>query len=250
MKNPKWFLLLLTTWVLGCDYTAYHEVMGGSQGAGQGGFAGSPIVCNPGDVTPAPAELMTYERLKAEVLSPKCIGCHSSAFAAAGVNLDDYMITKANASRIRFTVENNLMPKSPMSPLSAEEKNKVYAWIDDGLLETGAPPAECLPPGGNPEELPPAPPNSNGPLTSVPPDNEIRFTLIKDRIFALHCLSCHSGSSNSTGLFLDNHAEVTHEIEDIQEEVFKGAMPPPPRPQLSRIERDVLQRWIDIGMPQ
>ncbi len=234
------FIIVSSLLIASCNYTALHDPM--MSGVPMGSDAGE---CVPGEVLPGS---ISFAQLNQEVLTPKCLGCHSSQFSAGGVNLDNYASAKVHASRIQFTVENDLMPRGPQGPLPPEEKEKIFLWVTSGAPENVFAVSDC-------EETTPVPPEEvvveTGPLKDMPSDSEINFTLIRERVFSVHCLSCHSPAAGPVaGLNLENYSVVKREIEDIVEEIEDSTMPPFPRPALSSLERNVIQRWIQLGSPE
>ncbi len=231
-------IILLILGLSGCNYTALHDPLPlPSEGEAE--------QCVP---TGNLESSITYLQIRDEVLAPKCVSCHSSSFSAGGVNLDNYASAKIHASRILFTVENNQMPRGPNGPLLPAEKEKVFLWVTSGAPEN-------LPTMGCDETLPPTPPldeeiDETGPISIMPNDSEINFSLVKNRIFQLHCIGCHSQASPASGLNLENYRSVESEIDDLDEEIAESSMPPPPRPNLSAIERSVIKRWIQLGLPE
>jgi hypothetical protein len=143
------------------------------------------------------------------------------------------------------------MPKSPNPPLAQAEKDLVIAWVDAGAPNTGAGGGNCDPNGpGNGEPTDPVDPIEE-PLTEVPPDSEITYELVRNKIFKFRCFACHStAGGNANGLNLETYFNTVDEIDDIYEEVSEGRMPLPPRPPLNQVERTTLLRWIDIGAPR
>ncbi len=65
------------------------------------------------------------------VILKSCISCHSNNRADGGMNwaVDCNIVTHKSRIKAR-AVDENTMP--PMGPLSAEDKNKITAWINAG----------------------------------------------------------------------------------------------------------------------
>lgn len=65
------------------------------------------------------------------VLNNKCntSGCHNAS-AAGGINLTTYTTVKDKSSNIRTRVNNNTMPPAGSPALTADEKTKLFSWID------------------------------------------------------------------------------------------------------------------------
>ncbi len=240
MRKLIGFFFLLT---ISCDYAAYHDLPTGP-GAEQG-----QGTCTPGDTGAGPG--ITFEQVKSQVFQPRCFSCHGNGASSGGVNLSTFASARTWASQIKFAVINNTMPKSPNPPLAPAEKDLVIAWVDAGAPNTGAGGGNCDPDNpGNGEPTDPLDPIEE-PLTEVPPDSEITYELVRNKIFKFRCFACHStAGGNADGLNLETYFNTVDEIDDIYEEVSEGRMPLPPRPPLNQIERTTLLRWIDIGAPR
>jgi uncharacterized membrane protein len=65
------------------------------------------------------------------IITAKCntSGCHNSS-AAGGLNFTTYASVKQNSSRIRNAVNNGSMPKAGSPAITADEKTKLFSWID------------------------------------------------------------------------------------------------------------------------
>lgn len=247
--KKQWMLIVSGLVGFGCNYEIPHGDPNSAIPASLGGCA---------TATGNRADIVTFENLQATVF-PKCVGCHSGASGAAGLNITSYASAKSFAARIEFTVRNNTMPKPPNAPLSAEEKASVKAWVLAGAPEkaaTAEPPVACnepaLPNPTQPDDNTPVDPiQPIEPIVGMPADSEITFSFIKERIFSLHCLSCHStAGGNKAGLNLETHFNTVDEIEDLEEEVGEGSMPPQSRPPLNSFERNTILRWIKLGAPK
>jgi hypothetical protein len=76
---------------------------------------------------PAPAGL-DFEKVKAAIFTPHCIGCHAS--------FGNYARVAASIPEIQRSVDTNFMPKNA-PPLSAELKTMLAEWISSGAPENG-----------------------------------------------------------------------------------------------------------------
>lgn len=230
-------LVFSFSFVVSCSYETIHS--GVVDNSKQGGE-----ICNPtGD------PVVTYETLKSEIFSARCFACHSSATRqAGGVALDTYVNATRWARSIQTVTANNLMPPNPAPPLSPDEKAKIDQWILSGMPESQS--TDCTsPPPPQPPQSPTPPPNEE--LREIPPESEIVFSLVMNKIILPKCATCHSEAGGNRGrLNLESYSNVTDEIEDILEEVELGFMPPAPRPSLSQVEQDVLKIWFRNNMPQ
>lgn len=99
-----------------------------------------------GQVGPPPAPVVLpplepkFSSLMANVFGPRCVACHNSVTARAGVNLSSYAAVvrnlrpgNANDSDIYKEVEDNDMPASG-GPLTFEQKETLRQWINAGAL--------------------------------------------------------------------------------------------------------------------
>lgn len=96
----------------------------------------------PGEDVPIapPEEKAGYEKLLADVVGPRCAGCHSGAEPAADLDVTDYSqvmgyVVPGNPgeSFLYEAVETQYMP--PRKPLSAAQVNEIKQWILDGAKE-------------------------------------------------------------------------------------------------------------------
>ncbi|MEQ1876555.1 MAG: c-type cytochrome domain-containing protein [Bdellovibrionia bacterium] len=78
---------------------------------------------------------LSYDDVFQTILSPRCVGCHSSGSASGGVALDSYnsVVMYVVAGNPEFSllyevVSTNRMPKTG-SPLSAEDVAMIRNWI-------------------------------------------------------------------------------------------------------------------------
>lgn len=237
----KYIVILTALLAVACDYQSIHRLPpGGGADDGQG------KVCAPNDGTGEPP--VTFVQLKAEVLGPKCLRCHSAAAPRGGVNLEDYTSARRWATAMQSATANNIMPPNPAPPLEQAEKQLINQWIADGTPEALA--DNCDETGTDPVPAPPTEPEPPGELIEVPADEDIRFALIKTRILQNKCLSCHSDAGgNRGGLNLEIHENVSDEVDDVLFQTELGWMPPAPRPGLTAVEIQTIKRWAELGTP-
>ncbi len=255
----KLLILLITFFLVACDYKSFHSEPGNEIEQGQG-------ICVPQDST---AAVVTYEEVRAAVFAPRCISCHGGNFSAAGLDLTNYSGASSWANQIRAAVASNRMPLAPNPPLSDADKELVFAWVDGGALEVdpGQDPS-CLPdnngqsdpvdPNNPTDPADPVEPQPKQPVTDpvtgelleVPADELLKFALIKDKVFGMRCLSCHSNAvGNFGGLNLETYENTIDEIDDILSRVTTNSMPPRSVTPLGDVEKETLLRWIVIGSP-
>lgn len=213
----------------------------------RGAGMGTDEQCSP---SVDPATIITYDILKSDVLENGCIGCHSAGNPRGGIDLSSYLKAKPLAARIQFVVERGTMPRPPVT-LTAEQKNKIITWVEQGAVNSLTEIAEC---DEETAEVPTTleePPVDELVLTKVPPVEQINFKLVKEKILQTNCLACHSNSGGNRGrVNLETYENVEDEIDDVLEQVEFGMMPPAPRPSLTAIEIEVLNIWVKNGMPE
>ncbi len=217
-----------------------------------------PKNCAPTETT-VTLDQITFAQIKSEVIDPQCLRCHNPSRPSGGIDLSTYAAVKSRLSQIDFAISRNLMP--PSGPLDPTKKGLVADWIKAGAINE----AEVI---CSEDTIPPAPPSDDqtpiptptNPVVDIPPtspsdvmpaDSELTFAFIKSNILDLRCVSCHSDAGgNRGGLNLERYSEVVVELADILEEVEEGNMPPPPRPALSDLQKEMMVRWAFLGAPQ
>ncbi len=122
----------------------------------------------------------TYVNLKAQVLTPYCISCHSSAATEKG--LAAWIVAGDPETSLLYTeIKSGLMPKSS-APLSTSDLEMVRVYIEN--LGSASIPIPAPIPFPSP----------------TPTPNLITYAQVKARILSPYgCTSCHSVSSE-TGL--------------------------------------------------
>lgn len=84
---------------------------------------------------PAPeAEVLDFASIKAQIFEAHCTRCHNDARESKGVNLEYYDRVFPIVDKIRDAVETDRMPRRAAA-LTAEEKELLFAWIDQGAVE-------------------------------------------------------------------------------------------------------------------
>lgn len=251
-------LLLYVGGLTGCDYTSLNSEQFGSSGGNDEGRP--PHECSSVEPnTGASLDIIDFQKVKTEVFDPHCLRCHNPGRPSAGIDLSTYASVKARLSQIDFAVARNVMP--PSGPLDPVKKGYLSDWIKAGAPEgltaqnctnTGEIGGTTNPTGPSNEPLPGEPPLVlTQPLTSMPSDQDINFTLVKERIFAFHCLSCHSDAGgNRDGVNLETYERVYKKLDDLEDVIRDGEMPPRSRPALSLLEKNVLLRWVRLGAPK
>lgn len=175
-----------------------------------------------------------------EVFRPRCIACHGTS---GGVNLESYSEAKQNLSKIKqITLTERKMPKAPYPPLTEDQLMSLAAWIAAGGPE--------LPTNGEPP--PPLPP----PLTP-------EFLSIKENIFKVKCMRCHSAGGEAKKIPLDDleflinspkeivipgNAEESGLVLVLQPNAVKKM--PPPKSNIEPVKPEeikIIEEWIING---
>lgn len=116
------------------------------------------------------ADLLSFERVSAEIFKPHCISCHGNS---GGINLETYASVFRHRDAISRTVlTERSMPKGSSLPEPAEQL--LAAWLRAGAPENSK----------KPEGAPP-----------IPTPLEPKFSSLKKVIFEPKCLACHSGGT-------------------------------------------------------
>jgi uncharacterized membrane protein len=77
------------------------------------------------------------------------------------------------------------------------------------------------------------------------------WTKIKSKIFATKCLDCHQPPTPSAGVDLTDVKLVRDQASKIFDVVIaKSTMPIAPYPIMTPVERRILLKWFDLGMPE
>ncbi|NJL24280.1 MAG: hypothetical protein HC902_03280 [Calothrix sp. SM1_5_4] len=114
--------------------TTYTYRLRATNSAGDSNYS-----ANAAAMTPAALNMATYSYLSANVLAPKCAGCHGGNNPSAGISYASYNATlatvvKGNAagSRLYTSIVSGRMP--PGTPLNAAQIDAIKTWIDAGAL--------------------------------------------------------------------------------------------------------------------
>ncbi len=168
-------------------------------------------------------------------------GCHDVESAEDGVVLVDYGTVMStgeveafdpNDSEIYEVItededDDDFMPPSPNLPLTDEQVDLIYTWINQGAL--------------------------NNSCASSCDENVFTFALGVQPIINLRCKGCHSGGEPAADLALINYEDVQSLSLDgiLMDVLLHGegdfADMPPSGGQISDCEIQVIQNWIDAG---
>lgn len=209
--------------------------------------------CTPEVPAVVSSNTLDYQKVKVEIFDAHCVRCHNPGRPSAGIDLSSYAGVKSRLAQVDVAVARNIMP--PAGPLDPVKKGMLADWIKAGAPNSVSASVPCDTTGtvdGNVSQGEPPPVvNIEEPLTAMPSDNEINFSLVKNKIFSFYCLSCHSDAGgNRDGVNLERYRNVIDDLKDLQEVISESSMPPRPRPALSLLEKNVILRWIRLGAPQ
>lgn len=221
MKLNQFFMILIClTLVSACHYRNQKgsaDVDGGNSAAGDG--SGS---------------IPGFATIQSQILAPRCYECHSNAGGnRGGINLESYQNVKNMARAVNASVVNNSMPMN-RSPLTAAQKQLLASWVAAGSPEN--------PIQGNPSQ----PGSPGSPDDTVSPS--LDWLTVKTLVIDANCLGCHSSPNNRGGVNLETYRNAFDEIEDIEEAIREGSMPP--RRQLTEHEKQLILNWIKVGAPE
>lgn len=169
----------------------------------------------------SPGETLTFERIKIEVLQPRCIKCHG--------NYTDYATVKGKINAITALVRIDVMPKD--GPLTGPQKQLLLAWSAAG--------APLNDEGQTPQPPNPQPPQPPVPVP-VPPTQDLDFATVQAKVFKPHCINCH-------GDFNDYNVVKT-KINVIVDKVRTNQMPLGST--LAADLKAILFDWAAQGAPQ
>jgi hypothetical protein len=204
--------------------------------------------------TPKPtfpiSESPGYEQIRAFVLEPNCLGCHSTRAPL----LTSYEAVVASLDAIEDTVLRET-PRSarrsmpPSERLSAELRTMLEKWIRDGAPREGG--------GPDPDPSPtlsPTPP----PAGAIP--RPMTYAFLKERVLDSKCLLCHATGNPDDAPALDTYAGLYGYASALEAVVIglKGdvvtppeqRMPPKDAKPLTAEEKAFFLLWLHDGMPE
>lgn len=175
------------------------------------------------------------------VLQTNCAksGCHDSISRREGIVTTNYqrlMQTTDIAGKLLNSefweeINNGNMPPYPEAPLSAEQKNLIKTWLEQGALNT-----TCKKQCG---------------CDSI----SVSFSADIYPMMQRHCLACHTTGSEQGGVTLDGYNNMLVYVNNgrllssIRHESGVVAMPYN-LPKLNDCKIAQLERWINDGAPQ
>lgn len=94
------------------------------------------IVNDVGQASPPtrPALSPTFTGVFANVIQPKCVGCHGPITRYSGKRFDSYSAVNSNKGDIQSQCQSGNMPDSPYPRLDTEELAALKSWISAGAL--------------------------------------------------------------------------------------------------------------------
>lgn len=81
-----------------------------------------------------PALSPTFTGVFANVIQPKCVGCHGPITRFGGKRFDSYSAINASKTDIQSECQSGNMPDTPYPRLDAEELAALKSWISTGAL--------------------------------------------------------------------------------------------------------------------
>ncbi len=236
-KKKSWKLLAVLTLVgvLGTSCGNSFE-----QKEIPGGFGGTQPV--DGD----PANVITFAEIKAQILEPNCIACHSG--------YGDYNTFNAVKEAAMGAISSGRMPKGG-PPLSNELKTLMRSWLAAGAPETNND-VVVTNPGDDTND------GSDG--NNPPPVDILEPTWgsISKKIIFPKCIQCHGAGSflplASRQDFFDQRDELLNDFNDVEESKLvrrleSNTNPMPPVwsgiEKLTTEEINVVIQWIEQGIP-
>lgn len=201
-----------------------------------------------------------YQTVATNIITPKCLGCHSDGGGnAGGVNLETYTNVKNNLEAVDNAIKSGSMPKN-ISQLTANQKEVFLSWLDAGAPFDSMTPStvSTTPPTVQvPTPTPtPTPPTAQvpkpAPTTEVmPASNTIDYKMVNARVIGLRCISCHSNNGgNSAGINLETYQSVFNERNGIKSAISSGSMPLPRSHPLTTIQKQIILTWLNKGAPE
>ena len=168
-----------------------------------------------------------YSRDIQPILSSSCAmsGCHNSP-GADDIDLTSFAKLKQSTSSNKLweTISKNEMPPSGSTPLLKAQKDSIQKWIQYGSIDE-----EC----------------------AIQCDTNIfTFSEAVWPTINTNCVGCHSGSSASKGVKLDNHSNIAAAASSGQLTGSlrgQGYSAMPPSGKLSECQIKQIEKWVAAG---
>jgi uncharacterized membrane protein len=234
----KHFLYAIVVAFAALVYSCQHQpetIPTPNTGGNNPGTNPPPIVsnCNPDSVY--------FENDILPLLASNCgqAGCHDAASRAEGINVSTYAMLMASKiivagkpanskliKSINASNPNDIMPRPPRSPLTADQKAKLQKWIAQGALNN-----KC---------------NSGCDTT------QFKFATNVLPIITENCKGCHSGSFASGNINLENYAQIKTQADNGQLlGTINHTTGYKPMPQgtnmLPNCKITIISKWIQAG---
>ncbi len=187
-----------------------------------------------------PQENVCFEENILPILLSNCAysGCHDAVSAQDDVDLSNYNAVMAsgvvkpgnpNDSKIYKVLikspnDDKFMPPPPKNPLTAEQKALIYEWITQGA--------------------------KNEICENFCDTNKFTFSIDILPTIQQYCQGCHSGSSPSAGLSLQDYNQIKNAVtnKNLYIRIISTGSPMPPSGQMPQCRIKKIKKWIDAGM--
>lgn len=240
MSFNKIILISIVLTAISCKHDPYPY--DGPPGLGNDTITNPPPPPPPVDTTIAcDPDTVYFQNQILPLLSANCAtsGCHDAQSHQEGVILDSYFNIR-NTADVRpgnpsgsdlyevliETDPDKRMPPPPASPLTTEQIQLVYKWIQQGAKNNRC--DEC-------------------------DTTNVTFSGSVEPILSNYCYSCHSGANPVGGSTLTTYQDVVNAVNnsDLYERVqrMQGFSPMPPGGTLPACDLNKIGRWISDGMP-
>lgn len=202
------------------------------------------VFVNPPGGIPCHPDTVYFENTILPLLISSCAvaGCHDASSQTAGVNLTTYPAIIQTGGVKPFNPDGSdlyeviteddpdkRMPPPPRNPLTQNQIQTVYRWIMQGALNNRCNPADC-------------------------DTINVTFSGTIWPIIQGRCYGCHSGSSPSGGVSLQNHQDIAmvavsgRLLGAVKHQPGYAPMPPS-GPQLTNCQINQIKKWIENGTP-
>ncbi len=185
------------------------------------------------------SSILSYTKINALVLAPKCLGCHSGKDEPM---LNSYSLVLANKEKIyEQVITTQKMPKG--RSLTTSHIQALKLWLDAGAPEQASTQPETSP---------------NGSDQSL--QRPVLWPEVRDKVIARNCTSCHFAGNTDGISSYEDYETVKATIGTIFYTVsIQPVMPPPPADwpedqpnpnQLTREQKDLISAWVNDGMKE
>lgn len=229
MLNRLSIVLILASAVFACTQDPYEAIDDGTGGPPDP----LPVLCDP--------DTVYFEQDILPMLASSCgqVYCHSTSAATKGVILDSYqgimnsdIIEPGDPSDseilevLQETDPAKRMPPPPNSAFTQEQIDLITTWINQGALNNSC---------------------SEGCDTA-----DVRYSVQISSFMDTYCTGCHNASNASSGVRLDNYANVQmNAMNGKLLGVLTGQGYPqmPPNGSVSNCDLRTIELWIQDGAP-